>query len=58
MFCAGILAVVAAAVVVPQLPRGALVEARTALAESRVDDALAELERLAAARRLPRETLE
>ena len=52
---AGILTVAAAAVAVPQLPRGALVEARTALAEGRVDDALAEFERLAA--QYPRATL-
>ena len=52
---AGILAVAAAAVAVPQLPRGALVEARTALAEGRVDDALVEFQRLAA--QYPRATL-
>ena len=48
LVCAGIVAVAAVAGAVAQLPRGALVEARTALAEGRVDDALAELERLAA----------
>lgn len=55
LLCAGILVVAAVAGAAAQLPRGALVEARTALAEGRVDDALAELERLAA--EYPRATL-
>ena len=55
LVCAGIVALAAAAGAVAQLPRGALVEAGTALAEGRVDDALAELERLAA--QYPRATL-
>ncbi len=48
LVCAGIVAVTVVAGAVAQLPRGALIEARTALAEGRVDDALVELERLAA----------